>query len=395
MLLLYLFQTLPQLLPRTTIDFTCRMGETMVKEIELSNPARKAIAYTARLEGHADFSIDASVVRVGAGETTRLPCKCTPTTSLPQEARLVLMSKRDGGGAYAATLVFLLRSAVNTRAPLKRVRTEGPLYEMQQFEFTVSNPFKTDCDFAITLQHEQAEPPPPPPADDKKRGRRPGAGNGGNKAGAGAPAQGGASTQPASAKLFPAAFGLDRGRVRLKANRCGLLHASPLLHAPLLLTPLHCFKVSHALSSIWCCASVPRHTPCCAALRSCAPASCPSTWARTTAPSCSRTRSRCGAMSTRPTRPTPAPAWASWRGDQTSALARAHVCTGAQGEFVYELVGEALLPAPIMEVRGVVPLEGPNQTLDVLVPLANTQVRSLGTHENGAVSDARRLASRS
>ncbi len=53
------------------------------------------------------------------------------------------MSKRDGGGAHAATLVFLLRSAVNVRAPLKRVRTEGPLYEMQQFEFTVSNPFTT------------------------------------------------------------------------------------------------------------------------------------------------------------------------------------------------------------------------------------------------------------
>lgn len=53
------------------------------------------------------------------------------------------MSKRDGGGAHAATLVFLLRSAVDTRAPLKRVRTEGPLYEMQQFEFTVTNPFPT------------------------------------------------------------------------------------------------------------------------------------------------------------------------------------------------------------------------------------------------------------
>ncbi len=60
-----------------------------------------------------------------------------------QEARLVLMSKRDGAGAHAATLVFHLRSRVNTRAPLKRVRTEGPLYELQQFEFTITNPFKT------------------------------------------------------------------------------------------------------------------------------------------------------------------------------------------------------------------------------------------------------------
>ena len=55
-------------------------------------------------------------------------------------SRLVLMSRRDGG-AHAATLVFQLESKVDTRAPLKRVRTEGPLYEMQQFEINVSNPF--------------------------------------------------------------------------------------------------------------------------------------------------------------------------------------------------------------------------------------------------------------
>lgn len=52
----------------------------------------------------------------------------------------MLMSRKDSG-AHAATLVFLLQSKVNTRAPLKRVRTEGPLYELQQFEFQVTNPF--------------------------------------------------------------------------------------------------------------------------------------------------------------------------------------------------------------------------------------------------------------
>ena len=33
------------------------------------------------------------------------------------------------------------RLQVNVRAPLKCIKTEGPLYEMQQFEFTVANPF--------------------------------------------------------------------------------------------------------------------------------------------------------------------------------------------------------------------------------------------------------------
>ncbi len=59
---------------------------------------------------------------------------------------------------------------------------------------------------------------------------------------------------------------------------------------------------------------------------------------------------------------------------QSRRLEYIHACL--QGEFVYELVGEALLPAPLMEFRGVVPLEGPNHTYDMCIPLANSQVRS-------------------
>lgn len=46
-----------------------------------------------------------------------------------------------------------------------------------------------------------------------------------------------------------------------------------------------------------------------------------------------------------------------------------------QGAFVYELVGDTTLPAPMMDTRGIVPLEGPHHTFDVFFPFANTQVR--------------------
>jgi hypothetical protein len=36
------------------------------KDLELSNPSKKAIAYTARLQGHSDFSVDASIVHIDA-----------------------------------------------------------------------------------------------------------------------------------------------------------------------------------------------------------------------------------------------------------------------------------------------------------------------------------------
>lgn len=275
---------MPQFLPRATVEFRCKLGETQVKELELSNPARKAIAYTARLEGHTDFTTDATTVRIDARGTVRFPLKCSPTTSLPQEARLVLASKRDGGGAHAATLVFLLHSQVNTRAPLKRLRTEGPQYEMQAFEFGVTNPFNVDCDFIITLLHEPAEKPPPPVEEPPKKTRG-GSRIGNNKS---------ADTPPPQPllKLYPAAFGLDRTRLRLKAGATDKLRASFL---PFTMGTHHCTVMLKDKDA---------------------------------------------------------------------------------GEFVYELVGEAGLPAPAMDVRGVVPLEASVHAYDLFVPWSNAQLDS-------------------
>jgi hypothetical protein len=80
------------------------------------------------------------------GHYPRCCCKCEMLAAKVSDQswvhvrRLVLQSRRDGG-AHAATMVFLLNSQPVVRSPLKRVRVEGPMYEMQQFDFTVNNPF--------------------------------------------------------------------------------------------------------------------------------------------------------------------------------------------------------------------------------------------------------------
>lgn len=58
-----------------------------------------------------------------------------------QEGRLVLASRKDNGTAHAATLVFKLRSDVDSRVPMKKIKTEGPLYEFTDFDIRVTNPF--------------------------------------------------------------------------------------------------------------------------------------------------------------------------------------------------------------------------------------------------------------
>lgn len=71
----------------------------------------------------------------------QVPVCFSPTTSLPKTCRLVLMSRRDGSSASAATLVFLLRGAVDSRAPLKQVAVAAPLYQLAVSDFSITNPF--------------------------------------------------------------------------------------------------------------------------------------------------------------------------------------------------------------------------------------------------------------
>jgi hypothetical protein len=119
LLVCYLFTALPQLLPRATLDFSCKLGDrqvrantqhclqfllparphlhrfqpttvfhpahrlqltscvfylapVQVREIQLSNPTRRALSYAARLEGAADFSLEASLVKIDPGQSTQV-----------------------------------------------------------------------------------------------------------------------------------------------------------------------------------------------------------------------------------------------------------------------------------------------------------------------------------
>ena len=52
---LYLYNTLPHYIPKTQIEFACKVKKEVVKHIELANPTNKSISYRVRLEGSTDF----------------------------------------------------------------------------------------------------------------------------------------------------------------------------------------------------------------------------------------------------------------------------------------------------------------------------------------------------
>jgi hypothetical protein len=57
------------------------------KDVELSNPSKRSISYSVRLEGSSDFAVDRPVLRVDPQSTARLAVTCYPSCGVPQEAR--------------------------------------------------------------------------------------------------------------------------------------------------------------------------------------------------------------------------------------------------------------------------------------------------------------------
>jgi hypothetical protein len=157
---LYLYQALPQLMPRSTVEFTGRLGERLTKMVDITNPTGRPISYYVQLEGSKEFEVAKDALRIEPKGMERVMICCTPSISKPVEGRLLLASKRDGA-AQAATMVFALRASVQSKTPLATWLTETRLFEYTTVELEIANPFPGDCEFAVTLSQACAQKPAP------------------------------------------------------------------------------------------------------------------------------------------------------------------------------------------------------------------------------------------
>ena len=147
---IYLYQTLPQLTPITTVLFSGKLGATIRKEVELSNPTAGTVAYNARLEGSSEFSVPFKSLMLEPRSSVRIPIECEPRTSRTSEGFLIMQSSREGS-VYAATNVFRLCCEVAQEMPLVDVGVSGSVYEMVTKDIEVKNPYPGECDFAVTV----------------------------------------------------------------------------------------------------------------------------------------------------------------------------------------------------------------------------------------------------
>ena len=154
LLVMFLYQNLPQFVPKAGVDFYGVLGEQIVKSIEMKNPTRKTINYRVILEGSTDFSIETTKLRLEPGEEGSFPISLNARFTKEVNGRISFRASKDGG-QNAATMVFLLRSKIHSRKPVKTYEVDSPCYEAATTTMDVINPFNRDCTFEITCVQEK------------------------------------------------------------------------------------------------------------------------------------------------------------------------------------------------------------------------------------------------
>ncbi|XP_069034828.1 cilia- and flagella-associated protein 47-like isoform X2 [Lepisosteus oculatus] len=153
MVCVYLYEKLPQYIPKETVYFVGSLHDTIVRQVRLKNPSLKPLVYNATIVGQ-----DSDNFSMHKGSTVIVPSKGQMDVSVqltsyflrPMEAML-LFTPRATSGTLGGTLAFSLRSQINNIVPRGTLRCKSPCYEVKKILLKVTNPFSKDAKFRIVL----------------------------------------------------------------------------------------------------------------------------------------------------------------------------------------------------------------------------------------------------
>lgn len=157
---LYLFFTLPQVVPRKpVVVFSGALQSTIQKSLVLQNPSSKPITYDISLHGSPDtWSCKQSVVKVNPNSIQKVPIYVSPMFSYPEEAKITFVARRIGacapgskGALFPSILTFALKTRITARPPIQASVVESVCFQPAVLTVDVENPSKRSTTFLITL----------------------------------------------------------------------------------------------------------------------------------------------------------------------------------------------------------------------------------------------------
>ena len=202
---MWLYQSLPHYIPKCMIEFPGSLGESITKNLELSNPSSKPVTYWVKLDGSPDFVLVAGTeFSIAPRSTTQFPIRFQSRLSSEVKATLRFTSRASEGSARAAAMVFHLISKVTSRKSEKTYEVSAHLYELGQKDLEISNPFPKDGEFTIQIVYPEKQTP----QNTQTRGKK-------------VPQTKEIPVEPSI--IFPKAFFIKNERVKIKRNSSNMI----------------------------------------------------------------------------------------------------------------------------------------------------------------------------
>ena len=152
-----LFQNFQHFYPKDNIQFSCVLGDTIVKSISLMNPTNKPLEYAVKHEGDDCFVYpNTNDIRIEPNKEYEYQITFKSKFSTRVDGKIYFINRRPGWASQAAPIVYNLSSNITGRRSLDYKIISTNLYSQFAYKFQVKLPFpKEKGEFEVHLEQRK------------------------------------------------------------------------------------------------------------------------------------------------------------------------------------------------------------------------------------------------
>ncbi|CAD8092149.1 unnamed protein product [Paramecium primaurelia] len=140
-LVLHLFNQLPNYLNKGTEVFSCVLGQSISRTLLIINKNNRPVSYWVKLEKEEDFKLEGGDhIKLEPNQHLPYKIKFVSRISQPVTDRITFMPKREHN-LFTAAIVYDLKSQILGRESKSVEEVSSPLYESKDFYLQISNEF--------------------------------------------------------------------------------------------------------------------------------------------------------------------------------------------------------------------------------------------------------------
>ena len=153
-----LFQNLQHFYPKDTIQFSCILGDSVIKAITLYNPTNKILEYAIKYEGNDCFIHPPGLLdaKIEPGKEFEYQIVFKSKLSTKVDGRVYFINRKPGWSSQAAPIVYNLTSNITGRRSIDYKIISTNLYSQFAYKLQVKLPFpKEKGEFEVRIEQKK------------------------------------------------------------------------------------------------------------------------------------------------------------------------------------------------------------------------------------------------